>query len=110
MNDISMKSKYWIFFAVIILLFISLFFIWKSDDFLEKEPLYVAVSGPMTAANGKAMVQGIQLYLDQINQQGGIHGHPVKLLVFDDQNKPALAQKIALEIATQSDALAVIGH
>jgi len=102
-----MKTKYWIFFALV-LLFISLFFIWKSGDFLEKEPLYVAVAGPMTTANGKAMVQGIQLYLDQINQQGG--EPPVKLLVFDDQNKPALAKKIALEIATQTDALAVIGH
>jgi len=103
-----MKSIFWIF--VLLILFISGIFIWKSDDLLETEPVYVAVSGPMTAANGKAMVQGIQLYLDQINQQGGIHGRPVELLAFDDKNQPAIAEKIALKIATQSEALAVIGH
>ncbi|OAD22699.1 Extracellular ligand-binding receptor [Candidatus Thiomargarita nelsonii] len=60
-------------------------------------------------ANGKAMVQGIQLYLDQINQQGGIHGRPVELLIFDDQNQPELAKEVALKITKESQALAVIG-
>ena len=96
---------------VVILLLVSS--IWWSGFILEKEPLYVAVSGPMSGKgeiNGKAMVQGIQLYLDQINQQGGIHGRPIKLLRFDDQNQPELAKKVALKITKQSQALAVIGH
>jgi branched-chain amino acid transport system substrate-binding protein len=79
----------------------------------NKKPLYIAVSGPMSGkseANGQAMVRGVQLSLDQINQQGGIHGHPVKLLTFDDQGQAELAEKKALEIAKDSKALAVIGH
>ena len=106
-----MKAKYWILILVVILLLVSS--IWWSGFILEKEPLYIAVSGPMSGKsemNGKAMVQGIQLYLDKINQQGGIHDRPIKLLHFDDQNHPELAKKVALQITKQSQALAVIGH
>ncbi|RKZ91740.1 MAG: hypothetical protein DRR19_06345 [Candidatus Parabeggiatoa sp. nov. 1] len=52
----------------------------------------------------------IQLYLDKINQQGGIHGRPVELLIFDEQNQPALAREVALKIIKPNQALAVIGH
>ncbi|MEN8215688.1 MAG: ABC transporter substrate-binding protein [Pseudomonadota bacterium] len=100
-----MKAKYWIFILVVTLL--SSTFAWWSGLFSEEEPLYIAVSGPMTGNNGKAMLQGIQLYLDQINQQGG---RPIKLLSFDDQNRPELAKEVAIKIAKQSQALAVLGH
>jgi branched-chain amino acid transport system substrate-binding protein len=106
------KAKYWILISVVILLLASLTFAWRNLIF-EADPLYIAVSGPMTGsseANGKAMVQGIQFYLDQINQQGGIHNRPVKLLIFDDQNKPERAKEIALKITNNSSAVAVIGH
>ena len=108
-----MKAKYWIFILVITLLLASFTFVWLGGIFSKTEPLYVAVSGPMSGkseVNGKAMVQGIQLYLDQINQQGGIHGHPVELLIFDDKNQPELAKEVAIKIAKQSQALAVMGH
>jgi len=81
--------------------------------FSDEKPLYIAVSGPMSGkgeTNGQAMVNGIQLYLDEINLQGGIGGRPVKLLIFDDQNQTELAQKVAVKIANHSEALAVIGH
>jgi len=91
--------------------------IWQGNFFSSEEspeePIYLAVVGPMSGkskVNGKALVNGINLYLDKINQQGGIDGKPVKLLTFDDQNKPELAKKLALEIAKNSKALAVIGH
>jgi len=105
-------------FSVLALIAIALVLFWQNGFFgffpsSNKKPLYIAVSGPMSGkgeANGQAMVRSIQLYLDQINLQGGIHGHPVKLLTFDDQNQPELAEKNALEIAKNSQALAVIGH
>jgi branched-chain amino acid transport system substrate-binding protein len=105
-----MKTKYWVFSLLIFLPLAIL--LWKGDIFSEKEAFYLAVSGPMSGkskANGEAMLEGIQLYLDKVNQQGGIDGKPVKLLIFDDKNKSALAKKNALEIVN-SKALAVIGH
>ncbi|MEL6556149.1 MAG: ABC transporter substrate-binding protein, partial [Cyanobacteria bacterium J06621_11] len=55
-------------------------------------------------------VRGAQAYIDVVNQQGGIDGKPIKLEVFDDSNDSETAVKIAEEIATKSEALAVIGH
>jgi branched-chain amino acid transport system substrate-binding protein len=105
-------------FSVLALIVIALVLFWQNGFFgffpsSNKKPLYIAVSGPMSGkgeANGQAMVRGIQLYLDKINRQGGIHGHPVKLLTFDDQGQAELAEKKALEMAKNSKALAVIGH
>jgi branched-chain amino acid transport system substrate-binding protein len=105
----SRKKRYLSVF--LILLVISIIFAWHI--FSGKEPVYIAVSGPISGSrqpNGEAMVQGIRLYLDEINQEGGIDGRPIKLLVYNDQNKPELAKANALEIATQTQALAVIGH
>ncbi|EDN69508.1 Extracellular ligand-binding receptor [Beggiatoa sp. PS] len=106
-----MKATYWIFSLIVILL--TSFLVYWKTDFFKEEAIYIAVSGPMSGTsqpNGEAMVEGIQLYLDDFNRRGGIDGRPVKLLVYDDQNEAELATAKALEIATQSQALAVIGH
>ncbi len=96
------------------LLLLALVGIWGTLTLTNgATPYYIAVSGPMTgtyASDGKAMEQAIQLHLDEINQQGGIDGHPVELLVYDDENKPELAAQNAEKIAKHTDALAVIGH
>jgi ABC-type branched-subunit amino acid transport system substrate-binding protein len=79
----------------------------------SREPLYLAVVGPMTGpdkASGVDMVRSINLYLEQANRAGGVDGKPVRLLVFDDQSNPSLAGQKALEIAQQKKALVVIGH
>jgi len=81
--------------------------------FSRPAPYYIAVSGPMSgssASDGQAMVQAIRLHLNEVNQKGGIHGHRVELLVYDDQNKADLAATNAETIAKQTAALAVIGH
>ncbi len=100
--------KHWIFIGILSLVTAGAIWYWLSNE----TPFYIAVAGPMTgadAANGKAMAQGIQFYLDEVNQQGGIHGRPVELLQFDDQNQPELAKTMAVKIAN-SKAVAIIGH
>jgi branched-chain amino acid transport system substrate-binding protein len=111
----SRKGLYWTAAGMVILIVIASFLVWKTHYSAAKDDntLYIAAAGPMTGdgqANGKAVVQAVQLYIDQINHKGGIHGKQVKLLTFDDQNKVDLAKQVALEIATHSKALAVIGH
>jgi len=71
--------------------------------------LHIALVGSMQNSNGEAMRQGVQMYLDQVNQQGGIDGKKVKLLTFDDKSQPKLAEEQALKIV-DSEAIAVIGH
>ncbi|HID99560.1 MAG TPA: hypothetical protein EYP59_04630 [Thiotrichaceae bacterium] len=111
------QQETWLLSGVLVLLIVGALLIFQQNNFFSlfsnDKALYIAVSGPMSGkgeANGQAMVNGIQLYLDQINLQGGIGGRPVKLLTFDDQNQTEVAQKVALKIANHSEALAVIGH
>lgn len=118
-NIVSIKgTKACTFFAVSFFL-ITFLVIWLVmgakktffNTFFE-ETLYIAVAGPMNGTekiNGDAMIQGVQLYLDQINQRGGIDGRQVKLLPFDDENAPEKAKTEARKII-DSKALAVIGH
>ncbi|MEM8642078.1 MAG: extracellular solute-binding protein [Cyanobacteria bacterium P01_G01_bin.54] len=66
-----------------------------------REPLYIALMAPtsgISADAGREMEQGTRLYLEQINRQGGVQGHPVKLLVFDDQSSPEVGRQKAQEI------------
>jgi len=105
-----LKLKYWLFIVFIV----SAAYLWWTPNLLtHATPYYIAVSGPMSgnyASDGQAMAQAIRLHLDQLNAQGGVNGHLVQLLVYDDQNKTELAAKNATEIANNSKALAVIGH
>ncbi|MCA9876720.1 MAG: ABC transporter substrate-binding protein, partial [Thermomicrobiales bacterium] len=78
-----------------------------------EEPLYVAVAGGMTgssSASGLETVNSARLYFDRLNAAGGINGHPVQLLIFDDQNDPELARRVAQEIVDDGRAMLVIGH
>jgi ABC-type branched-subunit amino acid transport system substrate-binding protein len=76
-------------------------------------PIYIAVAGGMSgpaAASGKEMVQSAQLYFDRVNQEGGIAGWPVALLVYDDRNDPEVAKTVAQQIVADGRPLLVIGH
>jgi branched-chain amino acid transport system substrate-binding protein len=73
----------------------------------------IAVVGPMSgssAALGRSFIEGAQMYVDTLNQQGGINGKPVRLIVYDDLGEPKNARMVALEITQRKDILAVIGH
>ena len=75
--------------------------------------LTLAVVGPMSGANapnGQEMVRSVQLYLDQINAAGGVHGKTVELLTFDDQGDAEIARQQAQALVQQPGVLAVIGH
>ncbi|MDM8558002.1 ABC transporter substrate-binding protein [Candidatus Parabeggiatoa sp. HSG14] len=96
--------------ALIVFGAIIAFFLWGNFY----KPLHIALVGPITTdgqknPNGKAMQQGVQLAIDEINRQGGINGRRIKLKIFDDQNRPDIAKQVAQEIAN-GKYLAVIGH
>jgi branched-chain amino acid transport system substrate-binding protein len=79
----------------------------------DQKPWIVAVAGPMTGPSahlGAAMVNATTLKATEINAAGGINGRMIEVVSFDDQNSAELAAEIALEIATQSQAIVVIGH
>lgn len=94
-------------FFLSLVLFVSVGIFSQGED-----AIYLAMAGPSSEDNisGKEMVQGVRLYLDSVNADGGINGKKVKLLVFDDRNDPEVAAQVAREIVETTPALAVLGH
>ncbi|HEY0753643.1 MAG TPA: ABC transporter substrate-binding protein [Ktedonobacteraceae bacterium] len=60
------------------------------------------------AAPGQEALQGVQLYLDSVNRAGGVNGHTLDLLVFNDKDDVATAQKVAHQVIA-SPALLMLG-
>ena len=59
---------------------------------------------------GKAMQLALELYVETLNEAGGINGTPVKLVIKDDANDKDKARANAQAFADDSQILAVIGH
>lgn len=99
-----------------IILFAGILFAVRPEWFpLKQKRIYLAVVGPMSGADkhiGREMRQGISLYTDKINRQGGINGRRMEILYYNDQNEPYYAEKVAESIAqnVEKKVLLVIGH
>jgi len=67
------------------------------------------LSGPL-AAFGKAVRQGMLLRIDEINEQGGIHGRKLKLVAEDSGYDPKRAVLAAQKLVNQDKVFIVAGH
>lgn len=98
--------------GIVVALCLSWFFQWGVFAPPE-ETLYLALAGPFSGANeavGLEMRRAVQLYLNEVNSQGGVDGRAVRLLLYDDQDDPQLAATRAGEVVTDDRALLVLGH
>ncbi|KPA15503.1 membrane protein containing Mechanosensitive ion channel MscS [Candidatus Magnetomorum sp. HK-1] len=78
----------------------------------ESETLHIAVAVPMSdskAKKGLEILEPIKMYIENVNDKGGINGKKIKLLIFDDRNDEDIAIQKAEEIV-RSKALLVLGH
>ena len=55
--------------------------------------LSISLTGP-TAAAGKQVLAGLEIWRDDVNAKGGLLGRPVELVYYDDQGSPANAPGI----------------
>ncbi|MFO1332230.1 MAG: ABC transporter substrate-binding protein [Rubrivivax sp.] len=67
------------------------------------------LSGPV-AAYGKAARNGLQLRVDEINEQGGIHGRKIRLVVEDNAYDPKRAVLAAQKLVNQDKVFLVASH
>ena len=67
------------------------------------------LSGPI-AAFGKQARLGMMLRVDEINEQGGIHGRKIKLIVEDSAYDPKKALLAAQKLVNQDKIFAMVGH
>ncbi len=67
------------------------------------------LSGPV-ASFGKAVRQGMQLRVEEINEQGGINGRKIKLIVEDNGYDPKKAVLAAQKLVNQDKIFIMLGH
>ncbi|MGB3208715.1 MAG: ABC transporter substrate-binding protein [Crinalium sp.] len=56
------------------------------------------------------MLRGVAMAQNKINQQGGINGNLLQVVIIDDSNKPEIAKQVAEKLVKDSTILAVVGH
>jgi len=67
------------------------------------------LSGPV-AVYGKQARNGIQLRVDEVNEQGGIHGRKIRLLVEDNGYDPKKALLATQKLVTQDKVFLIASH
>jgi len=67
------------------------------------------LSGPI-AAFGKQSRMGMQLRIDEINEQGGINGRKIRLIVEDSAYDPKKAVLAAQKLVNQDKIFVMVGH
>jgi branched-chain amino acid transport system substrate-binding protein len=66
-------------------------------------------SGPAGQVLGDIPV-GVQIWADYANAHGGVNGHPVKVLVSDDQSSPSAHQADLAAMLQQNHVIAFVGN
>jgi branched-chain amino acid transport system substrate-binding protein len=66
-----------------------------------------ALSGPLSAQDIEAF-EGIELVVDNVNEEGGIDGRPIELIVADYESSPDLVVPRVRELIAQ-DVIAILG-
>jgi branched-chain amino acid transport system substrate-binding protein len=105
-------AKYGLIVAITLLVIGLLTGVIRLFSRIDANAIHVAIVAPLTSDRheaAKEMVQSVQLYFKTVNKSGGIHGKPLKLSIYDDQNLPNTARNLPSEIA-KSSSLVVLGH
>lgn len=75
-------------------------------------PLVIGTVGAYSGPGGTALAQGaraLQVWGAQVNANGGVNGHPVKVIVMDDAGDAAKARALMKELVDDRKAVAVVG-
>ena len=77
----------------------------------KKSPVIVAQVGTMTGPAGATLIQqakGLQVWVKYVNAKGGVNGHPVQLLQYDDGTDPARHRAQVQEAVEKEHAVAFL--
>lgn len=72
-------------------------------------PIRIAIITPLAITPGKAVVNGAKLAAADINRAGGVHGHKVRLLIYDSQLSTSASVRAMQKAVEQDHARVVTG-
>jgi branched-chain amino acid transport system substrate-binding protein len=78
---------------------------------LAQDTYVIGLTGALTgpAASTQApTIEGLRLYLERLNGQGGVGGHKITLLIQDDQGEPSKAAANGTKLLTQDNVVLLV--
>jgi len=78
----------------------------------EKSPYKIGAVLPLSgylAWLGEYYKKGAELQVEMINKAGGVNGHPLELIAYDDQSSPEQGSRVAQRLITKDSVIALIG-
>ncbi len=78
----------------------------------NQEPVKIGLSTTLTgpySTTGTHFRNGAMLAVEELNNAGGINGHPVELIIRDDKANPEVALKVDQELIDEG-VVAILGH
>ena len=78
----------------------------------QEEAYAIAVSIPIGSnVNGaQEILRGVAQAQNRINQEGGIKGIPLKVVIVNDDDNPDIAKQVATKLSEDPQILGVVGH
>jgi branched-chain amino acid transport system substrate-binding protein len=83
-----------------------------EEGMAEEGPIVIGLHAPLTGPNaqfGAAMRDGAELAVAGINEQGGINGRPVELVVGDDKSDPAEGVAVVQRFLADNQVVGMLG-
>lgn len=80
----------------------------ENDD-----PIRFALTSPLSppgdVQSGEAIQKAAEVWVDHVNDEGGILGRPVRIKAFDTEGKPAIGTQVARRAIVDYGASAIVG-
>src|SRR5436853_3318874 len=83
-----------------------------ADARAEQKPVVIGASMSLSgsyAAGGKYSLEGTQLWVDDVNQRGGLLGRPVRLVYYDDKSDANTGVQLYEKLITSDKVDLLIG-
>ncbi|WP_380686597.1 ABC transporter substrate-binding protein [Salinisphaera aquimarina] len=86
----------------------------QGDDLAQgvtQDQILIGHLGPQTGpvAIYDQVREGIESYFNYVNEQGGVKGHKLKLIAYDDQYQPSKTVKLARRLVEEDKVFAILG-
>ena len=106
--------KKYLTWSVMLLMVVALVAVSANCSSTEEEVVTYKV-GALFSTTGGASNLGVpeqntvNMLVDQINDAGGINGHPLEVIIYNDETLPEKAVTLATKLIEQDEVLAIIG-
>jgi len=89
------------------------FFATVGNSHAAETPIVLGQSAALTgpaAMLGTEMARGMNAYFNEIDEKGGVNGHPIKLITLDDGYEPDRTIKNTQKLIKEDNVVALVGY